>query len=118
MTVALRSWKTLIWPQWVFLLILGVNILLLLLGLHVVPSTLSSLEGWEELLADIAMQVVLGLLALIGPLSFAKYPRMMGITLALGVIFAIVYLGLLGFETAGVQLSFDTGPTTVYAIFT
>jgi hypothetical protein len=67
----------------VFLLILGVNILLLLLGHHVVPSTLSSLEGWEELLADIAMQVVLGLLVVIGPLSFAKYPRMMALSLTL-----------------------------------
>jgi hypothetical protein len=117
MTFTLLSRRQLSWPQWVFLLILGANILFLLLGLRVVPSTLSSPAAWGELLADIGIQVVLGMLALVGPLAFHHYSRSMGITLALGVIFAAAYLSVLGFETGGVQLSFDTGPLTIYALF-
>jgi hypothetical protein len=118
MTFHFPSLKHLSWPPKVFLFFLGTNILLIIFGgVFIAPSTLSSLEGWGDLLAPIGMQVILGLLALIGPLAFAHYARSMGIALALGVLFAVAYIGLLSFEIAGIQLSFDTGPITVYCIF-
>jgi hypothetical protein len=89
----------------VLLLVLGSNVILLLLGG-------ASFAGWAELLADIGRHLALGALDITGPFSLANSPQTMGITLGLGVIFAAAYRGLFGFETVGVQLRFDIGPTT------
>lgn len=105
------------WIQRVFLLVLGSNAVLLMLGIFVVPAARNSVVAWGTLLATMGMQGLLALLALLGPVSFAKYPRIMGISLGLGVLFALAYVGNLACEFAGIQLSFDTGPGTIYSLF-
>ena len=50
-------------------------------------------------------------------MSVDKRPRTAGICLALGALFAVAYLGLLAAELAGIHLSFDAGPVTIYALF-
>src|SRR5690349_997102 len=103
--------------QRLFLLVLAANVGLLLLGLFVAPSSFTSAEGWEALLGAIGMQAALALLALIGPISLAKYPRMRGISLGLGALFATVYLGLLTRDFAGVSWGPDDDPTLLYSLF-
>ena len=105
------------WIQRLFLLVLGCNAILIVLGLWVIPADLRSIQGLGVLLATVGMQGGLALLALVGPLSFDKYPRTMTISLALGVLFALAYLGILACEFAGIQLSFDTGLGTIYILF-
>jgi hypothetical protein len=63
------------------------------------------------------MQVALALLALVGPLSFNKYQRTMGISLGLGALFAAVYLGFLTRDFAGVSWGPDDNPTLLYSLF-
>lgn len=105
------------WILRLFLLVLGGNIGLLLLGLLVVPRDLGSAQGLAVLLATMGLQGGLAVLALVGPVAFHHFPRTMGISLALGGLFAMAYLGILACEIAGIQLSFDTGSGTIYALF-
>jgi hypothetical protein len=46
----------------------------------------------------------------------ARYPQTAGISLALGVLFAAAYDGLLALEFAGIHLGID-GPGTIYGLF-
>lgn len=117
MRVMVQALQRTSWIERLFLLVLAGNVVLLALGVHVVPASLESADGWGTLLATIGMQGVLALLALVGPVSFAKYPRTMGISLSLGGLFALAYLGIIASEFAGIQLSFDTGPGTIYSLF-
>jgi hypothetical protein len=103
--------------QRLFLLVLAANVTLLLLGPFVAPSSFTSPEGWGALLGALSMQVALTLLALVGPLSFAKYPRTMGISLGFGALFAAVYLGFLTRDFAGVSLGPDDDATFLYSLF-
>jgi len=117
MSVVLQALRRASWVQRLFLLVLGGNVILILLGLHVVPSTLSSAEGLGAMLGAMGLQGVLALLAFVGPLSFDKYPQTMGISLAFGTLFAAIYLGFLGRDYAGISLGIDDGPVTLYSLF-
>jgi hypothetical protein len=117
MSVILRRLERTSWIQRLFLLVLGCNVVLLPLGLHVVPADLHSVQGLGVLLATMGLQAGLALLALMGPVAFDRYSRTMGISLGFGVLFAVAYLGILACEFAGIQLSFDTGSGTIYALF-
>jgi hypothetical protein len=112
-----RALRRTSWLQRLFLLVLGGNVALILLGVHVVPSTLGSAAGLGALLGALGMQVGLAVLAVVGPVSFDKFSRTMGISLRGGVLFALAYDGLLGCEFAGIQLSIDTGAVTIYVLF-
>src|SRR5262249_13388757 len=57
---------------------------LLLLGPFVVPSSFAAAAGWGALLGALSMQAALALLALIGPLALAKYPRTIRVSLGFG----------------------------------
>jgi hypothetical protein len=103
--------------QRLFLLVLAANMSMLLLGLYVAPSSFTSAEGWAALLGALGMQTALALLAFIGPLSFAKYSRTMGISLGLGTLFAAVYLALLTRDFAGVSWGPDDDPNLLYSLF-
>jgi hypothetical protein len=105
------------WIQRLVLVVLGCNVVLLVLGLLVVPAARVSANALGTLLATILMQTALALLVLVGPVSFANYPRTMGISLGLGVLFAFAYVGIIATDFVGIQLSFDTGPETIYALF-
>jgi hypothetical protein len=100
-----------------FVAVLAANVGLLLLGPFVAPSSFTSADGWEALLGAISMQVALAFLALIGPLSFAQYPRTMGISLGLGALFATVYLGFLARDFAGVSWGPDDSSILLYSLF-
>src|SRR5262249_40679793 len=116
-SMALSLLRRMSGAQRLLLLVLAANMTLLLLGLFIAPSSFTSPEGWEALLGAVGMQAALALLALIGPLSFAKYPRTMGICLGLGALFAAVYLGLLTRDFAGVSWGPDDDPTLLYSLF-
>ncbi len=105
------------WVQCVVLLVLGINSILILLGLFVVPSTLTTAAGVGAMLGAAGLQIGLALVVLVGPLSFDHYQRTMVISLGCGVLFAAAYVGILGCEFAGIKLSFDTGPGTIYTVF-
>src|SRR5215470_11975721 len=105
------------WSQRLLLGLLAGNAVLLLLGMRIVAAARASADTWATLLATIGMQGVLALLALVGPLSFAKYRATMAISLGGGVLFALVYLGILACDFAGIQLDFVTGSGPIYAIF-
>jgi hypothetical protein len=103
--------------QRLFLLVLASNVGLLLAGLLVVPSARTSLDSIGALLGAILMQVALAVLALFGPLAFAKYPRTMGISLGGGAVFALVYLTFLTRDFAGATWGPDDGPLVIYSLF-
>jgi hypothetical protein len=103
--------------QRLFLLVLASNVVLLMVGLVVVPSARTSLDSVGALLGAIVMQVALAVLALVGPLAFAKYPRTMGISLGGGAVFALVYLGFLTRDFAGAIWGPDDGPLLIYSLF-
>lgn len=103
--------------QRLFLLVLAANTSLLLLGLLVAPSSFTSVDGWLAMLGAISMQVALAFLALVGPFSFTKYPRAIGISLGLGALFAAVYLGFLTRDFAGVSWGPADDPTVLYSLF-
>jgi hypothetical protein len=117
MPVVLNMLRRASWIQRLFLLVVAGNVLLLLFGLRVVPAALHSIDALGALVATIGLQGGLALLALVGPASFDKYPRTMPISLGLAVLFALAYIGILACEFVGIQLSFDTGPATIYALF-
>ncbi len=97
---ALPPW---VWLRRLFVAILGLNIALIGAGVAVVPATLSSPLGLATLLADVAMQSVLATLALAGPWSFRRVRASIGISGALGLVFAALYLGIILLEFAGVN---------------
>lgn len=117
MPVALRALRRTLWIQRLLLLVLACNALLVLLGLLVVPATLSSAEGWWALLGATGLQGVIALMALVGPVSLDKLSRTTGISLAGGALFAAVYLGFLARDFAGIAVGVDDGSTTILALF-
>lgn len=70
MPTLLRSPHQTRWLQWFLTLVLGCNIVLILWGIHLVPATLTTVDGSGALLFALVLQVVIVLLALFGPLSF------------------------------------------------
>jgi hypothetical protein len=103
--------------QRLFLLVLAGNVLLILLGLHVVPATLYSAEGVWALLGATGLQCLLAILALVGPFALDKLPRTAGISLGVGALFAAIYLGFLARDFAGLSFGPDDGPVTLYSLF-
>jgi hypothetical protein len=112
MQVAARSFQQINWMQRLFLLVLGCNIALILFGIHIVPSTLTSFQGIGSLLGDICMQLALAVLALVGPWSFQRYQASIGISFVLGGIFALLYLNDIIVDFRG-----GSDPINIYAIF-
>ncbi len=93
MHITIRSFQQMTWTQRLFLLIAGCNIVLILFGIHVVPTAITSLGGVGSLLGAICVQITLAALALAGPVSFQRYQSSIGISFVLGGIFALLYLG-------------------------
>src|SRR5215471_14367323 len=106
------SWKTR-----VVLVVLAADAVLALLGMWVVPAILRWPAGLGALLGAVGAQIAIAVAAVFGPMSVDKRPRTAGICLALGALFAVAYVGFLAADFAGIQLSFDTGPVTIYALF-
>lgn len=117
MSVVMHALRRTSSVQRLFLLVLAGNVLLILLGLHVVPATLSSTEGVWALLGATGLQCLLAILALVGPLAFDRFPRTVGISLGFGTQFAAVYLGFLARDFAGLSFGPDDGPVTLYTLF-
>jgi hypothetical protein len=90
------------WIQRLFILTLICNIALILWGASVVSATIATPEGVARIVADIGMQVVIGLLALFGPLSFHRHRSAIQISLLFGLLFAIAYDGILLLDYLGV----------------
>lgn len=106
------------WPQRVFLLVLTGNVVLVVLGcLLVAPTTLNTVEGWWSMVGAGGLQLLLALVALIGPFSFANTPRTAGISLGFGALFAAVYLGFLVRDFSGSSFGIDDGPLLIYSVF-
>jgi hypothetical protein len=100
------------WIQRFFLLVIGCTIALILAGIFIVPSTLTSLAGVWAILGDILMQLALATLALFGPWSFQRYRQSIQISLAFGLLFALLYDGVIFGDFAGVYVD-----TNIYALF-
>jgi len=83
----------------------------------VVPAILRWPAGLGALLGAVGAQVAIAVAAVFGPMSVDKRPRTAGLCLALGALFAVAYVGFLAADFAGIHLSFDTGPVTIYALF-
>jgi hypothetical protein len=90
------------WIQRLFLLTLICNIALILWGASVVPAAIATPEGVGRVVADIGLQMVIGLLALFGPLSFQRHRSAIHISLLFGLLFAIAYDGILLLDYLGV----------------
>jgi hypothetical protein len=99
-----RIWRHTSWIQRLFLLVLIGNMALILWGIHVVPATVATPDGIARILADLGLQMVLGVLALFGPLSFQRSRSSIGISLLFGFLFAIAYDGILLLDYLGVYL--------------
>src|SRR5579859_2448664 len=97
-----RSLQRSSWMQRLFILVLACNMVLILWGIRVVPVTISSADGIGRILADIALQAVIGLVALWGPLSFQRHPFVIWVSLLFGLLFAISYDGMLLLEYVGI----------------
>jgi hypothetical protein len=89
--------------QWLLVLVLGCNIGLILWGVYVVPATLATSGGIGALMAPLGLQVVVALLALIGPLSFPRYRSSIGISLLFGALFALAYDGIILLDMLGIS---------------
>jgi len=98
-----HTWRQSAWPVRFFLTIVGFNILLMVIGLLIVPSTLATLSGIVDSLAAIAMQCALAALALIGPWSFRRCRPSMEIIMVVGALFALSYESIVLAEFLGVQ---------------
>lgn len=103
MSTVLRTFHQSSWIQRLFLLVLICNIVLILWGIRVVPATIAAPDGIARILADIGLQVVIGLLALFGPLSFQRSRSALWISLFFGLLFAIAYDSLLLLDYLGVS---------------
>jgi hypothetical protein len=65
----------------------------------------------------VGVQLAIAVAAVFGPMSMDKRPRTAGTCLALGTLFAVAYVGLLAADFAGIHLSLNAGPVTIYALF-
>jgi hypothetical protein len=82
------------WRERLLAVVLGCNSLLILWGVHVVPAVIYP-SGIATTLADVGMQLAIGLLVFFGPLAFQRYSRSIGIALLLGAFFAAAYSAVL-----------------------
>jgi hypothetical protein len=82
------------WSQRLVALVLGGNVILILWGTHVVPAIVYP-DGLGTTGAAILMQVAIAALAFFGPLSFPRYRASIGISLVLGLLFAVACDGIL-----------------------
>jgi len=98
-----RPIRQLLWIQRLFVVVIGVNITLILAGLLVVPATIGSSTVVGSTLGDVGMQAALAALALRGPWSFQQYRTSIGISVALGLMFAALYAGDILLEFQGIQ---------------
>jgi len=96
-----------LWSQRFFALVIGINVILIVLGVFIVPSTLATSAGVVSLLGAICMQLALVALAFVGPGSFQRVRSGIGISTALGALFALVYVGIIIAEFFGVQDNFN-----------
>jgi hypothetical protein len=103
MPTRLRIWRHFSWLQRLFLLVLIGNVVLILWGIRVVPATVATPDGIARILADIGLQVVIGLLALVGPLSFQRNRSAIWISFLVGLLFAIAYESILLLDYLGVS---------------
>lgn len=110
--VVLRTLRQSSWIQRFFLLVIGCNFVLILAGIFVVPSTLTSLAGVWAILGDVLMQLALAALALFGPWSFQRYRQSIGISLVFGLLFALLYDGIIFGDFVGVYVDVN-----IYALF-
>jgi hypothetical protein len=112
MSIAVRALQQMTWTQRLFLGVLGCNAVLIMCGIAVVPSTLTSASGVGALAGAVCMQVALAALALVGPWSLQRFPSSSGISVALGGIFALLYLSDIVVDFTG-----GSDPINIYAIF-
>lgn len=91
------------WIERLFVAALGANVVLILAGLAIVPSTLRSPIGIVSALGAIAMQIALAAVALAGPFSLRRWRHGAGISFALGLLLAVVYLAIILAEFLGVR---------------
>ncbi len=100
-----------LWSQRLFVVVLGINVILISVGAFIVPSTFAS-GGVVPLLGAICMQVGLGALAFVGSWSFRRCRSGVWISFALGGIFALLYL-------SDIVVDFNGGsdPINIYGIF-
>jgi len=106
------SWKTR-----VILVVLAADAVVALMGMWVIPAILRWPAGLGALLGAVGAQFAIAVAAVFGPMSLDKRPRTAGICLALGTLFAVAYVGLLAADFADINLSFNTGPVTIYSLF-
>ncbi len=99
----LRQLRQLLWIERLFVAVIGVTIALILAGPFVVPATLDSPRWVGSTLGDVVMQLALAAVAFAGPWSFRRQQRSIGISAALGLLFAAVYVGVIVLEFQGVQ---------------
>ena len=112
MQVTLRPFQQAIWSQWLYLRLLCGNILLILIGAIIVPSTLHSLNGLSGLSGAVSMQIILALLAQFGPWSFRHCQSGIGISVIGGIIFALLYLIDIVVDFMG-----GSDPINIYGLF-
>jgi hypothetical protein len=80
---------------------LAADVLLVLAGLTIVPETLGSFTGVGAPAADIALLLGIGAAAMFGPGSLDRLSGATAPCLAVGVVFAVSYAGLLLLDFAG-----------------
>ena len=105
------------WTTRAVLVVLAADAVVALLGMWVVPAILRWPAGLGAMLAAVGTQFAIAVAAVFGPMSVDKRPRTAGISLALGTLFAVAYVGLLAADFAGIHLSLDGGPVTIYSLF-
>jgi hypothetical protein len=79
--------------------IAAINAILLLLGIAIVPSTLTSQDGVVSLVAAIVMQVIVALFITVGPFAIREKDKAtLGKVMPYGFLFGIIYVGILLIE--------------------
>ena len=84
-----------------------VNVVLIVAGIGFAPSTLRSVAGATAILGAIGMQVVVALLARVGPASLGHLTCQLRACLGLGAVFAVAYDALLLADFQGHPLAFS-----------
>jgi len=107
MPTLLRTLQHASWMQWLLVLVLGCNSVLIVWGIHVVPATLATSDGIGALVAPLGLQMGVALLALVGPLSFERYRSSIGISLLFGSLFAAAYDGIVLLQLLGIPLDLN-----------
>jgi hypothetical protein len=85
----------------VLLVAVVANSALIVAGIFVVPATLQSLDGLGILAADIGLQLAIVIAGCWGPISLGRLGDAAGWCVAVGGVFALVYVGSLLVDFAG-----------------